>query len=78
MDEKLVRQVSLEDVLREHTYDGVPFGHARDDWERLLAKMQPGDELWEYEPASAHAVQTWGIALVRSGSLMSRVILVVD
>jgi len=70
----LTKKTTLDEVLRENTYDGVAFGYANDDWERLLAKMQPGDELWCFEPPSKHVIQMWGVALVRMGNVVSTVI----
>ena len=46
----------------------VPFGFINEEWQQLLATMQEGDELWEFESPP----ETWenlagrkGIALIR-------------
>lgn len=74
----LTRSVSTEQAIRENMYDGVPFGNANEDWERLKAKMHEGDELWYFEPPSKTVMQFWGLALVRGHEVVSTVILAVD
>jgi len=60
-------RVELADVDRR-----LDFANAdcRADWERLLAKKRPGDELWEFAPQEG-AVPLQGIALVRKGKIIS-------
>ncbi len=70
----LTRKATLDQAVRENTHDGVPFGHANDDWQRLVAKMRSGDELWYFEPPSRDVMQLWGVALVRDGQVISTVI----
>jgi hypothetical protein len=74
----LTRSVSIEQAISENMYEGVPFGHANDDWERLNAKMQEGDQLWYFEPPSKTTMQLSGLALVRMDEVVSTVILGVD
>jgi hypothetical protein len=72
----LKKKVTLEQVLAEkRVEDGVQ--DYRDDWDRLLAKMLPGDELWEFEPPQG-AIRVWGIALVRHGRVISTLVDGVD
>jgi len=78
IEEYLTVRLPLEQVLAENTYEGVPFGHANDDWQRLVAKMQPGDELWNFEPPNKNVIRLWGVALVRKGKIISTVITAVD
>ena len=78
IEEYLTTPTTIEEVLAEHTYEGVPFGSINDDWQRLLAKMQPGDELWNFEPPDEKVISLWGIALVRNGKVISTVITAVD
>ncbi len=73
----LTRSVSIDQAIRENVYEGVPFGNAKDDWERLKAKMHEGDELWYFEPPSKTMIQLWGLALVREQEVVSTVILAV-
>jgi hypothetical protein len=63
---------SCEQVVAENMFDGKPFGHANDDWQRLRHKMIAGDELWYFEPPSADSHQIWGVALVRNGESFQR------
>ena len=74
----LTERTSYEQAVADNMHDGKPFGHANDDWERLRAKMQPGDELWYFAPPSSKVMQLWGLALVRSGQVVSTVITAVD
>lgn len=74
----LTRRVSREDAIRENMYAGVPFGHANDDWARLLSKMRADDELWYFEPPTQTSMQLWGLALVRGDEVVSTVITAVD
>jgi hypothetical protein len=74
----LTERTSVECALADNTFDGKPFGNASDDWERLLAKRIEGDELWNFAPPNRNVLQLWGIALVRSGKVVSTVITAVD
>lgn len=70
----LTRPTTYDEVVANEMHQGMVFGHANDDWERLKAKMQPGDELWYFEPPSQCDMQFWGLALVRAGRVVSTVI----
>ena len=58
--EYLTERVTEEQVIAENLHDGRPFGHVHDDWERLKARMQPGDELWNFAPPSRNVMQFMG------------------
>ena len=45
-----------------------------EDWDRLLAKLLPGDELWRFGPPSIHQINMGGVALVRDGAVISKVV----
>ena len=70
----LTERTTYERAVADNLHDGKPFGHANDDWERLAAKMRPGDELWYFAPPSRSVMQLWGLALVRGGEVISTVI----
>ena len=36
----------------------------------IVAKMRPGDELWEFECGDRAFAMTWGLAIVRSGEVV--------
>jgi hypothetical protein len=74
----LTKQTTFEQARSDNMHDGRPFGHANDDWERLVAKMKDGDELWYFEPPNERVMQLWGLGLVRSGRVISTVITAVD
>lgn len=72
----LKEQLSLEQVLAENDFEAATRDY-REDWDRLQAKMLPGDQLWRVEPPQG-AIRVWGIALVRSGRVISTLIEAVD
>ena len=73
---RLTTRTSANRVAAEHLQQAPDDVIA--DWKRLLAKLKPGDELWEFEPASASGYQLWGVALVRRGEIKSKLILALD
>lgn len=74
----LTKKVTVEQAEAEHLVrderlgpEPVPFGFMRQDWKQLIAEMQPGDELWEFESP----LDTWqhlcgraGFAIVRNNN----------
>jgi hypothetical protein len=76
----LTRQLTVQEIEAEHSVrderlgpDPVPFGFINDQWQALIAQMQPGDELWEWStsPESwANLAGRAGIALVRNGEVI--------
>lgn len=74
----LTKPTTFERAAAENVHDGRPFGHAEDDWRRLLAKQRDGDELWNFAPPSREVIQLWGVALVRGGRVISTAITAVD
>jgi hypothetical protein len=55
----------------------VPFGWVNADWRALLAEMQPGDELWEYDSPQEDWVRLMGssgIALIRRGMVIATLV----
>ena len=76
--EYLTERTTNEQAISDNMYEGRPFGYANDDWERLKAKMQPGDELWYFAPPNDQVMRLWGLALVRQRRVISTVIDAVD
>jgi hypothetical protein len=76
--EYLTSRTTFHDAVADNMFDDNPFGDANDDWERLKAKMNDGDELWYFEPPNRNVIQLWGLALVRNGTVISTVITAVD
>jgi hypothetical protein len=68
----LQEMVSLEDVVREHDFESC-HPDFRADWERLLRKREPGDELWRFGPPRG-GIDVCGIALVRDGEVISTLV----
>lgn len=74
----LTEPTTFERAAAENAYDGRPFGHAEDDWQRLLAKRRDGDELWNFAPPNREVIQVCGVALLRDGPVISTVITAID
>ena len=68
----LTQRVTLEQVFAEYDFESC-HPDFRADWERLLKTKVDGDELWRFEP-TANEVKVWGIALVRTGKIISTLI----
>jgi hypothetical protein len=76
----LTKRLTVQDIDAEHSVrderlgpDPVPFGFVNDQWQALLAKAEPGDELWEFSspPESWQRLMGMaGIALVRNGEVI--------
>jgi hypothetical protein len=59
----LTERTTFDQAVADNSHEGRPFGHAEDDWRRLLAEMREGDELWSLAPQGRRAIQPWGVAL---------------
>lgn len=70
----LTVRTTVEQAAVENMHQGLPFGNAHDDWQRLLAKWKAHDELWYFAPPDPTAIQLWGVALVRGGKVISTVV----
>lgn len=46
----------------------LPFGYCNSQWESMKAKMQPGDELWEFRSPE----WTWEALVGRAGVVLLR------
>jgi hypothetical protein len=84
LKEWLTRRLTVDDAEAAHSVqderlgpDPVPFGFINHRWRQLLARMTPGDELWEFSssPESwANMAGRSGIALVRQGEIVDSII----
>lgn len=57
----------------------VPFGFLNGAWRSLLAKVQPGDEIWEFSSPGENWINLAGqrgYALVRGGEVVERIVTV--
>jgi hypothetical protein len=80
----LKRRLTIEEAEAEHLVRDarlgpapVPFGWAASKWHELLAQMQPGDELWEYDSPREdwdRLMGSQGIALVRGGRVIATLV----
>lgn len=81
---RLKRKLSVEEAEAENlvadAYLGpvpIPFGWCNAEWVALLARMQPGDELWEFRSSDEswlHRAGRAGIALVRGDQVIATVL----
>ncbi len=72
----LTTRTTRNDVEKRIDFDSATQEFS-DDWSRLVAKMEPGDELWNFEPPP-NDIRLWGVALVRDGLVISTLIEGVD
>jgi uncharacterized protein (TIGR02996 family) len=67
-----IEQAAAENMVRDPRLgpDPVPFGWCYSRWCELLNKLEPGDELWEYDSPKEdwyRLMGSSGIALLRNG-----------
>jgi hypothetical protein len=84
LKEWLTRRVTVEEAESANMVqnerlgpDPVPFGFINHRWKQLVARMAPGDELWEFSssPESwANLAGRSGVALVRGGEVIDSII----
>lgn len=60
------------DLIHEMAQTYTEF--VKEDWDRLLEKMLPGDELWRFAPPSKHDIQIGGVAILRGDVIVSKVV----
>lgn len=65
-----VAQAEAENlVTNEHLgSEPIPFGYCSSQWRDLLARMQPGDEIWEFSSPP----ETWEDLCGRRGIVLLR------
>jgi hypothetical protein len=76
--EWLTEKMTIEAAEAANTTNGRVFGFQHLKWERLKAKMLPGDEIWEFcSPPStwAHLQGRQGYAVVRNGTVVDSLII---
>jgi len=76
----LKRIITIDETEKEHMVNDkrlgrkpVPFGFQHEAWVHLKAKMQAGDELWEFsssEESWKHLAGRAGICIVRQGKVV--------
>ena len=71
-----VAEAEAEHMVRDDRLgpDPIPFGWSAAGWRALVAAMQPGDELWEYDSPQEdwdRLMGSSGIALVRGGTVVA-------
>jgi hypothetical protein len=78
--ESLTRQLSVPQAeaafairLEGYGPDPIPFGFLCPEWERLKAKMRPGDELWEFEGYWPRGDHIRGVKLMRHGKMIDAI-----
>ena len=78
--ESLTRQLSVAQAEADFAVrlesvgpDPIPFGFLCPEWERLKAKMRPGDELWEFEGHWPRGDHIRGVKLMRRGTMIDAI-----
>jgi hypothetical protein len=70
----LIRRATVAEWESEHLINGVPFGGCSREWANLLAKMEPGDEIWSWstdEESWQQMMGMEGMALVRGEEIVA-------
>jgi hypothetical protein len=67
----LTERITEADVEAENDFKSSP--DFAEDWERLIRKRQPGDELWRFAPPPGE-IEIRGVALVRRGNVISTLV----
>ena len=84
----LTNKISVEDAETKHLVtderlgpESVPFGYMLETWKAFKAKIQNGDELWEF----SSPVETWqnlsgraGLCIVRKGKIITSILTVMN
>lgn len=74
MENWLKKQIKLEDA-DEIAKNGVCFDPSGNRWQNLKSKIQPSDELWEYDNDQwKHLAGRMGYALLREGKIIDSVL----
>ena len=78
--ESLTRQLSVPQAeaafairLEALGPDPIQFGFLCPEWERLKAKMRPGDELWGFEGYWPRGDHIRGVKLMRRGKMIDAI-----
>ena len=56
------------------TAPSVPFGYLDREWKRFVAKMKPGDEIWEFETVRPRGDVIAGVKLMRDGAVIDAIV----
>ena len=54
--------------------DPVPFGFVNSEWQKLLRKIQPGDELWEFRSVRPRGDTIGGVKLLRNAAVIDSIV----
>jgi len=79
--ENLLRVVTAEDAekmflvnIKGSGSPPVPFGALNSEWRKLLAKMQAGDQLWEFRHKCPDGSVFHGLKLLRDNRVVDTII----
>ena len=73
-DPTLTTKTTVQEAEAAHCSTGNPFGYLHKQWEMLKARMQPGDELWDFDNGLHDQLAGRnGYKLVRQGRVIAQV-----
>jgi hypothetical protein len=78
--EWLDKRISVDDIDVGNTLSTLGLRH-RGDWNRLMARITEGDELWEFNSPQDHWERLTGqkgVALVRCGRSIAHIVTVMN
>jgi hypothetical protein len=77
----LIRKLSIEEAesLFKVPSDGadadpVPFGFLNSEWQKLLRKIRPGDELWQFSCVRPRGETISGVKLLRNQAVIDAIV----
>jgi len=65
----LIQKKDLEEIEKQHSYRGVPFGYGNHEWEDFMSYYRKEDEFWSWKspPAPWRLFSREGYVIVREG-----------
>jgi hypothetical protein len=77
----LIRKLTIEEAeslfavrLADHGSDPVPFGFVNAEWNKLLQKIRPGDEIWEFSSVRPRGDTIGGVKLLRNAAVVDTIV----
>jgi len=77
----LIQQLTIEEAALRFAVridgpdsDPVPFGFLNSEWQKLVQKLQPGDEIWEFRTARPRGDMIAGVKVLRNAAVIDSIV----